>query len=112
MVERNTSSADMRGVAVPPRSKASSRAQGAYRKLGGPAFGPCASCTGVRIGKRECVADDVQTQEVGHRHSSAEVGEQSGGIRGGAGGAKDGDQGECGQEPTCWTQSRWLKTAR
>ena len=51
-------------------------------------------CTGVRIGKRECVADDARAQEVGHRHSSCEAGEQSGAICSGAGGAKGGDQGE------------------
>ena len=47
-------------------------------------------------GKRGAVADDVRTQEVGPRSSSYEVGEQCGAIRCGAGGAKDGDQGECG----------------
>src|SRR5262249_8944588 len=34
-------------------------------------------------------------REVGPRHSSFEAGEQSGAIRRGVGGAKDGDQGEC-----------------
>src|SRR6266699_4684837 len=57
-------------------------------------------------GRRGAVADDARTREVGLRHSSCESGEQSGGtgrgaIRGtdhrcGAGGAKGGDQGECG----------------
>ena len=34
--------------------------------------------------------------EVGPRNSSCEAGEQSGAIRRGVGGAKGGDQGECG----------------
>ncbi len=68
-------------------------------------------CTGVRIGERECVADDARTQEVGHRHSSCEAGEQSGAICSGAGGAKGGDQGEwrsvahvLDSEPCSWKQ--------
>src|SRR6266568_1703388 len=57
-------------------------------------------------GRRGVVADDARAREVGLRHSSCEVGEQSGASRcgavrsgcspGGAGGAKGGDQGECG----------------
>src|SRR6266478_4660044 len=57
-------------------------------------------------GRRGAVADDARAREVGLRHSSCEAGEQSGAtrcgaIRGGAsrsgaGGAKGGDQGECG----------------
>src|SRR5215469_6270656 len=51
------------------------------------------------------VADDERTREVGLRYSSYEAGEQSaalcgascrGVLRSGAGGAKGGDQGECG----------------
>src|ERR1700730_10039086 len=43
------------------------------------------------------IADDARAREVGLRHhSSCEAGEQSGAIRCGAGGAKGGDQGECG----------------
>src|SRR6201987_5217837 len=42
------------------------------------------------------VADDVRRREVGPRNSSCEAGEQRGAIRCGVGGAKDGDQGECG----------------
>jgi hypothetical protein len=52
------------------------------------------------------VADDVRTREVAPRHSSEEAGEQSSALRygairerascGGVGGAKGGDQGECG----------------
>ena len=41
-------------------------------------------------------ADDERTGEVEHRHSSCEAGEQSGAIRRGVSGAKDGDQGKCG----------------
>jgi hypothetical protein len=34
MVERNMCNAVMRGIAVPPGSKATSRAKGSHRKLG------------------------------------------------------------------------------
>src|SRR6202022_4370370 len=57
-------------------------------------------------GRRGAVADDERTREVGLRHSSDEAGEQSGPAlcgaicrgapRRGVGGAKGGDQGECG----------------
>jgi hypothetical protein len=51
MVERNMGIAVMRGTAVPPGSRATSRANGSRRKLGDPAFDhrPCADL--VRIGK-------------------------------------------------------------
>src|SRR6516165_2135585 len=39
MVERNMCSAVMRGIVVPPGSRATSRANGSRRKLGGPASG-------------------------------------------------------------------------
>jgi hypothetical protein len=58
------------------------------------------------LGRRGAVADDARTWEVGLRHSSCEAGEQSGASCcgavcggcncGGVGGAKGGDQGECG----------------
>jgi hypothetical protein len=41
-----------------------------------------------------------------NRHSSREADEQSGAIRRGVGGAKGGDQGECGPPSTCRTQCR------
>src|SRR5262249_14834439 len=47
-------------------------------------------------GRRGAVADDARAWEVGLCHSSREADEQSGTIRCGAGGAKGGDQGECG----------------
>ena len=47
-------------------------------------------------GRRGAEADDVRKREVGPRSSSCEAGEQRGAIRRGVGGAKDGDQGECG----------------
>src|SRR5262249_44306365 len=57
-------------------------------------------------GRRGAVAGDARSREVGPRHSSWEAGEQSGTApcgaicggakRSGAGGAKGGDQGECG----------------
>ena len=51
MVERNMSNAVMRGIVVPPGSRATSRAQGSRRNLGYPAsvHRPCADL--VRIGK-------------------------------------------------------------
>ena len=51
MVERNMSNAVMRGIVVPPGSRATSRAQGSRRNLGDPASDhrPCADL--VRIGK-------------------------------------------------------------
>ena len=39
MVERNMCNAVMRGIVVPPGSKATSRAKGSHRKLGGLASG-------------------------------------------------------------------------
>src|ERR1700751_4484671 len=57
-------------------------------------------------GRRGAVADDARTREVGPSHSSDEAGEQSGRTicgascrgkaRGGVGGAKGRDEGECG----------------
>ena len=51
MVERNMSNAVMRGIVVPPGSRATSRAQGSRRNLGDPASDhrPCADL--VRIGE-------------------------------------------------------------
>ena len=51
MVERNMSTADMRGIAIPPGSRATSRAKGSRRKLGYLVSDhrPCADL--VRIGK-------------------------------------------------------------
>jgi hypothetical protein len=77
MVERNMCNAIMRGVVVPPGSRATSRANGSRRNLGYPASDhrPCADL--VRIGKVRTVADDARAWEVGPRHSSCEAGEQS-----------------------------------
>jgi hypothetical protein len=38
MVERNMCNAAMRGIVVPPGSKATSRGKGSHRKLGGLGF--------------------------------------------------------------------------
>jgi hypothetical protein len=38
IVERNRSKADMRGTAILPGSKSTSRAKGRHRKLGDPTF--------------------------------------------------------------------------
>jgi len=105
MVECNMCNAAVRGIVVPPRSRATSRANGSRRNLGYPASDhrPCADL--VRIGKVRTVADDARVWEVGPRHSSCEAGEQrgtpcgairGGGNCGGASGAKGGGQGECG----------------
>ena len=99
MVERNMCNAAMRGIVVPPGSKATSRAKGSRRNLG------CLVAGRRRVGwcwvrrsasgRRGAVADDARPREVGLRHSSCEAGEQSGAIRCGASGAKGGDQGKC-----------------
>ena len=47
-------------------------------------------------GRRGAEAADERTREVTSRCSSYEPGEQGGEVRGGAGGAKGGNQGECG----------------
>jgi hypothetical protein len=51
-------------------------------------------------GRRGAVAADERTREVTSRHSSYEPGEQGGEVRGGVGGAKRGNQGECGPAKT------------
>ena len=50
-VERNMSKAVMRGIVALPGSKATSRAQGSRRNLGGPASGRRLILPRVRIGK-------------------------------------------------------------
>src|SRR6202162_5528286 len=47
-------------------------------------------------GRRGAEADDARTGKVGLCRKSCEAGEQGGAIRCGVGGAKGGDQGECG----------------
>ena len=52
MIERNMCNAVMRGIVVPPGSRATSRAKGSHRKLGGLASGRQSCVRGtVRIGK-------------------------------------------------------------
>ena len=51
MVERNMCNAVMRGIVVPPGSRATSRAQGSRRKLGYLASGRQLFALAVRIGK-------------------------------------------------------------
>ena len=51
VVERNMSNADMRGTAILPGSKSTSRAKGMYRKLGGPRFDQVQWYALARIGK-------------------------------------------------------------
>ena len=51
IVERNMSNAVMRGIAVLPGSKSTSRAKGMHRKLGGPAFDQMPFGALARIGK-------------------------------------------------------------
>ena len=51
IVERNMSKADMRGTAILPGSKNTSRAKGMQRKLGGPRFDQRQRYALARIGK-------------------------------------------------------------
>ena len=51
MVERNMSSAVMRGTVILPGSKSTSRAKGSRRNLGDPASGHQLMRSMVRIGK-------------------------------------------------------------
>ena len=51
IVERNMSGADMRGTAILPGSKSTSRAKGMHRKLGDPAFDQRQCYALARIGK-------------------------------------------------------------
>ena len=51
MVERNMCNAVMRGIAVPPGSKSTSRAKGSRRKLGYLVTGRQLFVSAVRIGK-------------------------------------------------------------
>src|SRR5438876_11609485 len=102
-LEGNMCGTAMRGADALPGSKATSRAKGSYRKLGD--LGSDRN-GGAVAGQRGAVADDERAREVGPRHSSDEADEQSGTAscgaicggaeRSGAGGAKGGDQGECG----------------
>ena len=63
-----------RGAVALPGSKATSRAKGLHRKLGGLASGRQSWVRGtVRIGRRGAVADDARTREVGPCHSSCEA---------------------------------------
>src|SRR5262249_5470993 len=100
MVERNMCNAAMRGIVVPPGSKATSRAKGSRRNLGYLVAGRRrVSWCWVRrpaSGRWGAVADDARPREVGLRHRSCEAGGQGGPIRSGASGAKGGDQGKCG----------------
>src|SRR6516165_10776885 len=55
MVERNMCDAVMRGIVIPPGSRATSRAKGSRRKLGDPTSGRQLLVSAVRIGKaRSC----------------------------------------------------------
>lgn len=51
VVERNMSKADMRGTAILPGSKSTSRAKGMHRKLGGPTIDQRQCYALARIGK-------------------------------------------------------------
>jgi hypothetical protein len=51
IVERNMSKAGMRGIAILPGSKSTSRAKGMHRKLGDPTFDQWQCCALARIGK-------------------------------------------------------------
>ena len=51
IVERNMSKADMRGIAILPASKSTSRAKRMHRKLGDPKFDQRQCYALARIGK-------------------------------------------------------------
>ena len=72
MVERNMCNAVMRGIVVPPGSRATSRAKGSRRKLGYPTSGRRLRVRSrVRrsaSGRRGAVADDARAWEVGRGH--------------------------------------------
>jgi hypothetical protein len=81
---------------VLPGSESTSRAKGMHRKLGDPASDQWPAGRWPASGRRGAEADDARAREVGLRHSSSEADEQGGPGRRGVGGAKGGDQGECG----------------
>ena len=93
--ERNMSSTVLRGAVARPRSKSTSRAEGACRKLGDPASDRWHNAPRSASGRRGAVAGDVRMQEVGRGHSSCEADERRGVIQAGAGGAKGRGQGKC-----------------
>ena len=71
----------MRGADALPGSKATSRAKGSHRKLGGLGLGHRCRVGAEYDGphrRRGAEADDARIREVGPRHSSWEVGEQRG----------------------------------
>jgi hypothetical protein len=96
VAERNMCSVAMRDTVVPPGSKSTSRANGSRWNLGDLVSGRRCLRRRSASGRRGAVADDERAREVGLRHSSWEADEQSGVICCGVGGAKGGDQGECG----------------
>src|ERR1700730_18481797 len=119
IVERNMCNAVMRGIAVPPGSKSTSRAKGLRRNLGYPTSGRRLRVRSrVRrsaSGRRGAVADDARAWEVGRGHSSCEAGEQGRAICCGVGGARGRDRGECAStlhapdsEPGKRGTGRWL----
>ena len=89
------SSTVLRGAVARPRSKSTSRAEGACRKLGDPASDRWHNAPRSASGRRGAVAGDVRMQEVGRGHSSCEADERRGVIQAGAGGAKGRGQGKC-----------------
>src|ERR1051326_3090331 len=89
------SSTVLRGAVARPRSKSTSRAEGACRKLGDPASDRWHNAPRSASGRRGAVAGDVRMQEVGRGHSSGEADERRGVIQAGAGGAKGRGQGKC-----------------
>src|ERR1051326_3872555 len=89
------SSTVLRGAVARPRSKSTSRAEGARRKLGDPASDRWHNAPRSASGRRGAVAGDVRMQEVGRGHSSCEADERRGVIQAGAGGAKGQGQGKC-----------------
>ena len=117
-LEGNMCGTARRGADALPGSKATSRAKGSHRNLGGLGSGRQSSRDAGRSasGRRGAEADDARTREVGPRHSSCEAGEQSeesstAEASAGANAAESverraGAKGNTHQHNTYWTQSQ------
>src|SRR5580692_6438970 len=96
VIERNMSSAAMRGAVHPAGVEEHITCKRSASELGRSRVWPLAAMPWSASGRRGAEADDARRREVGPGRSSEEAGEQGGAIRRGAGGAKGRDQGECG----------------
>ena len=125
-LEGNMCGTARRGADALPGSKATSRAKGSHRNLGGLVSGRRRRVLRVygrsASGRRGAEADDARRREVGPRHSSNEAGEQSEGsplrrrLRGRYAAVsverRAGAKGNTHQQSTYWTQSQARVTQR